>query len=191
LPRLPAALSVYGRSVRERLVGRTRPRAARRLVAASGTEGQRVTVWASDEAEGEYMATLLRRLGYRTQLQTIASLDEYDATVFDPSNKSQIAEARWYPDYPTASGFINNVIFGCVYFCDKQINRDMARARALQATNVPAANALWARIDRELTDKAPWLFLYNRKQADFVSSRVGNFQYNLWYGILLDQLWVK
>ena len=29
------------------------------------------------------------------------------------------------------------------------------------------------------------------KQADFVSRRVGNFQYNLRYGMLLDQLWVK
>jgi peptide/nickel transport system substrate-binding protein len=61
----------------------------------------------------------------------------------------------------------------------------------LQATDARAANALWARIDRDLTDEAPWLFLYNNKQADFVSSRVGNFQYNLHYGILLDQLWVK
>jgi peptide/nickel transport system substrate-binding protein len=44
----------------------------------------------------------------------------------------------------------------------------------VQATDPGEANALWARIDRELTDEAPWLFLYNRKQADFVSSRVGN-----------------
>jgi peptide/nickel transport system substrate-binding protein len=149
-------------------------------------------VWASDKAEGEYIATLLRRLGYRTQLKTIGSLDEYDAAIFDPSNKVQIAELRWYPDYPTASGFINDAIFNCSFnSCYKKIDRDIARARALQATNVPAANALWARIDSELTDQAPWLFLYNRKQADFVSSRVGNFQYNLQYGILLDQLWVK
>jgi YVTN family beta-propeller protein len=164
---------------------------ARRLVAASGTEGTRVKVWATDEAEGEYMATLLRRLGYRTQLETIASLDKYDAAILEPSNKVQIAQFRWYADYPAAPGFINAVIFGCTFFCDRKIDRDIARARALQATDVTAANALWARIDRELTDQAPWLFLYNRKQADFVSSRVGNFQYHLQYGILLDQLWVK
>jgi peptide/nickel transport system substrate-binding protein len=61
----------------------------------------------------------------------------------------------------------------------------------LQASDAPASSALWARIDRDLADQAPWLFLYNKKQADFVSRRVGNFQYNLRYGILLDQLWVK
>ena len=61
----------------------------------------------------------------------------------------------------------------------------------MQATDPQGANALWTKVDRELTDEAPWLLLYNNKQADFVSERVGNFQYNLQYGILLDQLWVK
>jgi ABC-type transport system substrate-binding protein len=74
---------------------------------------------------------------------------------------------------------------------DRKIDRQIVRAHALQVTDTRVANALWVRIDRELTDQAPWLFLYNKKQADFVSSRVRNFQYNLQYGILLDQLWVK
>jgi peptide/nickel transport system substrate-binding protein len=103
----------------------------------------------------------------------------------------QIAQLRWFLDYPAASGFINAGIFDCSYFCDRAIDRTIARARTLQATDPVAANELWGRIDRELTDQAPWLFLYNNKQADFVSSRVGNFQYNVRYGILLDQLWVK
>ena len=62
---------------------------------------------------------------------------------------------------------------------------------AAQVTDPAAATALWADIDRRLTWQAPWLFLYNNRQADFVSERVGNFQYNLQYGILLDQMWVK
>ena len=52
-------------------------------------------------------------------------------------------------------------------------------------------DGLWGEHPPNLTDEAPWLFLYNNKQADFVSRRVGSFQYNLQYGILLDQLWVK
>ena len=164
---------------------------ARRLVSASGTKGERVKVWAGDRAEGEYVVTLLRRLGYRTQLKTVAPDSKYLAAIDDPGNKIQIAALRWFPDWPAASGFINSVIFNCSYFCDRTIDREIARARALQATDARAANALWARIDRDLTDRAPWLFLYNNKQADFVSKRVGNFQYNLQYGILLDQLWVR
>jgi len=153
-------------------------------------------VWTADGPEGAYVASVLRRLGYRTRLRTVTPFTKYDAAIVDPRNKVQVGALRWYPDYPAASGFISNVIFNCsgrsgVYFCDRRINRQIARARALQATDPQAANALWARIDRMLTDEAPWLFLYNNKQADFVSERVGNFQYNLQYGILLDQLWVK
>jgi YVTN family beta-propeller protein len=167
---------------------------ARRLVAASGTKGERVKVWAADKAEGAYVASLLHRLGYRTQLRTIIPFSKYTAAIqqfFGPRNTVQIAALRWFADYPTAAGFLATGIFNCSYFCDRKIDRQIARAHALQVTDTRAANALWVRIDRELTDQAPWLFLYNKKQADFVSSRVGNFQYNLQYGILLDQLWVK
>lgn len=163
---------------------------ARRLVSASGTKGERVKVWTGDKAEGEYLATVLRLLGYRTQLKVVP-FDEYIAAFFDPRNKVQVAALRWFADYPTPAGFIATGIFDCSYFCDRRIDRQIARARALQSTDARAANALWTRIDRDLTDQAPWLFLYNSKQADFVSRRVGNFQYNLQYGVLLDQLWVK
>lgn len=51
---------------------------------------------------------------------------------------------------------------------------------------------LAARIDRELVDQAPWVPLFNPKLPDFVSKRVGNYQYNLYdLGVLVDQLWVR
>jgi peptide/nickel transport system substrate-binding protein len=169
---------------------------ARRLVAASGTKGERVTVWTPDRPEGAYVASVLRRLGYRVRMKTVTPYTKYLDALFEARdglrrNKVQIGALRWFADFPTASGFISNEIFDCSYFCDRRIDRQIAQARALQVTDPQAANALWTKIDRELTDEAPWLFLYNNKQADFVSERVGNFQYNLQYGILLDQLWVK
>jgi peptide/nickel transport system substrate-binding protein len=33
--------------------------------------------------------------------------------------------------------------------------------------------------------------LVNPKRVDFLSRRVGNYQYNPQWGILLDQLWVR
>ena len=164
---------------------------ARALVAASGTKGQRVVVWTSDRAEGGYVVSVLRELGYRAVLKTITPFDKYTAALYQNFATFQIAQLRWFPDYPAASGFINAAIFDCSYFCDRAIDREIARARTLQSTDPAAANDLWAKIDRDLTDQAPWLFLYNTKQPHFVSSRVGNFQYNLQYGILLDQLWVR
>jgi YVTN family beta-propeller protein len=166
---------------------------AEQLVAASGTKGQPVLVWANDKAVGQYVVDVLRALGYEARLRAFASFDEYDAELFKPENFATfgVAQLQWFPDYPAASGFIDAGIFNCSYFCDRAIDSKIARAKTLQATDPMAASALWARIDRDLTDQAPWLFLYNNKQPDFVSSRVGNFQYNLQYGILLDQLWVK
>jgi hypothetical protein len=41
-----------------------------------------------------------------------------------------------------------------------------------------------------LTDLAPVVPLYN-EGSDFVSARVGNYQFNASYQTLLDQLWVK
>jgi peptide/nickel transport system substrate-binding protein len=108
---------------------------ARRLVSASGTKGERVKVWAEDRGEGEYVAALLRRLGYRTQLKTVVPNPKYLAAIFDPRNKVQIAALRWFPDYPAASGFINFQIFDCSYFCDRRIDRQIARATELQATD--------------------------------------------------------
>jgi peptide/nickel transport system substrate-binding protein len=49
---------------------------------------------------------------------------------------------------------------------------------------------LWSEIDRAATDEAPRLTLLTEGGVDFVSDRVGNYQHNPAYGILLDQLWV-
>jgi hypothetical protein len=51
--------------------------------------------------------------------QFFLSIAEYDAAIIDPRNRVQIAQLRWFADYPTASGFISNLIFDCTYFCDE------------------------------------------------------------------------
>jgi hypothetical protein len=38
---------------------------------------------------------------------------------------------------------------------------------------------------------SPWVFLMNIISLEFVSARVGNYQYSPQWGILLDQLWVR
>jgi peptide/nickel transport system substrate-binding protein len=54
-----------------------------------------------------------------------------------------------------------------------------------------AVRLLWASADRLATDAAPLVPLVNPSDLDFVSQRVGNYQYNPTQGILLDQLWVR
>ena len=48
----------------------------------------------------------------------------------------------------------------------------------------------WARVDRNLTDKAPWAPYANGIVLEVVSTRVGNYQHNPQWGTLLGQLWV-
>jgi peptide/nickel transport system substrate-binding protein len=61
---------------------------------------------------------------------------------------------------------------------------------SLQATDPPLADALWARLDRELTNLAIWIPTVTPNEIDLISSRVGNYQYNPVWGVLLDQFWV-
>jgi hypothetical protein len=51
--------------------------------------------------------------------------------------------------------------------------------------------ALWAAIERDIVDLAPWVPLFTPSGADVVSERVGNYQYNPEVWTLLDQLWVR
>ena len=52
--------------------------------------------------------------------------------------------------------------------------------------------ALWQRIDREITDAAPWVPLIASKNVSVLSKRVGNYQYSpAAVAMLIDQLWVR
>ena len=83
----------------------------------------------------------------------------------------------------------NNINFS--EFCDPQIDHQIARARELEVTDPALASSLWSRIDRELVDQGPVVPLVNPKQVNFLSQRVGNYQYNPQWNVLLDQLWVR
>jgi peptide/nickel transport system substrate-binding protein len=76
-------------------------------------------------------------------------------------------------------------------FCDPTVERMLDHALRLRTSRPEAANRLWARIDREIVGRAPWLPTVNLRTIDFVSKSVGNYQFHPQWGLLLDQLWVK
>ena len=76
-------------------------------------------------------------------------------------------------------------------FCVPAIDSRIARATSLQAANPAAAHSAWGEIDREVTLRGPLLSLLNPLGVDFVAPRVGNYQRNPAFGILLDRLWVR
>jgi peptide/nickel transport system substrate-binding protein len=174
---------------------------ARRLVRASGTAGQRVTVWLPSYAEisagaGRYVVSVLDDLGYRARFRFADEPDLDDRldlqVVFSgegasvPKPASVIVEVLTCGAYKPG-GYSTNL----AGFCDPAIDREIAGAQSLEKSDPERASRRWARIDRDLTDKAPWVAFANGAQADVVSARVRNYQFNPRLGVLLDLLWVK
>jgi YVTN family beta-propeller protein len=178
--------------------------AARRLVAASGTRGMRVTVWSDDEAPdgttAGFTVSVLRELGYRTTLHIAPHAAVVRATS-DSRRRIQATDGLWFADYPSASDFLD-LFFRCsafrladpaatrngAFYCNPAIDRLMNRADSQQATDPARAAATWATVDRAVTFAAPWVTLANLNNVDFLSARVTDYQYNPFLGVLLDQL---
>jgi peptide/nickel transport system substrate-binding protein len=175
---------------------------ARRLVAASGTSGMRVTVWTSPNfwvpGAREAVSTL-RRLGYRASLRVAHGLDAYAAKTGDEKTHGVQAGMGGYygiPDITSLALTCDSIRPGKQnlnpsFFCDRAVDAQIARAQKIQVTDPDAAVGAWARIENQLVDLAPWVPFVTPWSGDLVSQRVGNYQYNPAWGVLLDQLWVR
>jgi peptide/nickel transport system substrate-binding protein len=179
---------------------------AKQLVQESGTAGTKVVVNTDgpDKPFGEQMVSDLNKIGYKASLVVLAGSIQYPFVQNSKnSDKWQVAWSAWYQDYPAPSDFLN-VLLGCgsihpnsdaspniAAFCDKGIQSKMDKALQTGVTDPEAANQLWAEVDHEVTDQAPWVDMYNPKQIDFLSSRVQGYQWSPQWYILYDQLWLK
>ena len=59
------------------------------------------------------------------------------------------------------------------------------------SANPVAAARTWQAVDRDVTYAAPWVPLVNLNNVDFLSRRMTNYQYNPFFGVLLDQLRIR
>ena len=171
---------------------------ARRLVRRSGTDGMQVTfqdAFLPGPPHGrlaDYMIELLEDLGYRGNAKPV-SVGDY----FDSDHDFQMTFEIWGADYPAASNFITSR-FTCdgswvpsAGFCAPTIDAMIDRAIEMQADDPAASGELWAEVDRAIVDQAVYLWLVNEIAVEFVSERVGNYQWSLQWGGLLNQLWVQ
>jgi len=173
---------------------------ARRLVAASGTRGLQIDLWAATDLPDVstqlpiYVGRVLRTLGYRTKLHLVP----YAA--FSPTMRKRIqltVDGDWIPDYPSPSSYIPS-FFSCNgghnrkrYLCERELDRQMKRASALELASSAQAARLWTRIDHELVDRAVWVPTVNVPETEFVSARVRNYQYQPVWGFIADQVWLR
>jgi YVTN family beta-propeller protein len=178
---------------------------ARKLVAASHTTGERVTVWAFTRLAplAAELVSTLNRLGYTARLHVVSSIPAYGAAVANSRRRIQAFTFGWSADYTAADGFIPGALScssflpaspgnqNATEFCNHTIDAEIARARSLQTSDPAAASRLWSKIDHDITDQAPWVVARNPTNATLLSTRAHNYTYNPQWGVLLDQLWVR
>jgi peptide/nickel transport system substrate-binding protein len=153
-------------------------------------------------ATARYLALVLGQLGYRASLRK-ANASTYWGMLGDSRNRVQAGFFAWYQDYPAPSDFIDP-LFTCgsflprnpnnlneAEFCNARIDAQIQRALTARPSGPSAAATRWAAIDRELTDEAPWVPLYNPRDLTVLSARVGNYQFHPYWNVLIDQLWVR
>jgi YVTN family beta-propeller protein len=174
------------------------------LVHASGTIGMTVQVSTPDRGEvprAALLASTLQSIGYRASVKV---LPDGGASMADSRSNIQIASAGWGADYPQPANFYMN-LFSCESFvpasenlngnwseyCNHALDTLAHEAVTLQTTNPSAAVQAWIRVDRKLTDEAPFVATANPKRVVMVSARVGNYQDNPYYGPVLSQMWVR
>jgi peptide/nickel transport system substrate-binding protein len=168
---------------------------ARKLVRRSGTQGMRVDMITERgtlfSSAAEVIADALRQLGYRVSVKTYPDFGAYFSAYGAVADSAELAFNGWIQDYPAPSNFIKGVFACNPYFCDRAFETRTERLLALQAREPQAATEQWARLERELVERAIAIPLVNPKEVAFVSKRVGNFQRHPVLGTLISQLWVR
>ena len=140
----------------------------------------------------DYLVDVLDELGYEASADTNTDPDYTFGQHF--AGSFQISVWEWFqakltPGDPLV-GFQCDVNRTFTNYCNPAFDALAAEAKSLQTTDPAAANEKWAQADRMIVDDAPWAPLFN-EGSDFVSERVGNYQFHLYYGALLDQMWVQ
>jgi YVTN family beta-propeller protein len=182
---------------------------AQRLVRRSGTRGTHVTFWYSPawfghgKAEAQYFVKLLEELHFEADLRSTAGsapdpIDAHFDALRDPGRGIQIAPAGWGIDFPAPANFIATLVMCDLFpdpnyghFCNKDIDKMIDHAARVSNEDPAAYGQAWAEVDRAITDQAPYVPLVNPIGVDFVSERLGNYQYNPEWGLLLAQVWVR
>jgi len=167
---------------------------ARDLVEASGTKGAHVVVGpvpARHVALRDYIVSVLRELGYdavadpRTDRESVVAFDQgtYQIGVFEFFSVTQAPSEFLIGDTCFRPDNLSN-------YCDEDYDQLFRKAQDLQSTDMAAAASSWAEVDRATVDRALRVPLVN-EGSDFLSQRVGNYQFNPGLGVLLDQMWVQ
>ncbi len=180
---------------------------AKQLMQQSGVKpGEQVTLVTNDRAVnraiGVYLQSVLKALGFDASVKSLSPNIQF-TYIQNTNNKVQISLTDWYQDYPAPSDFLY-VLLGCANFhpgsdssiniagfCDQATEAHMQQALKTAVADQPAANEMWAKIDKEVMEQAPLAPLFTPKHLDFVSKRLGNYTYSDQLHMIFSKVWVQ
>ena len=174
---------------------------AERLVAASGTRGTTVEVWAykSRYSVGRHLVDVLRSLGFRAHLRKFDDIYPAYQAAIDPRQRPQIGLTDWIAEGVSPTTFIRPLVACDGYvprdetttnltrFCDPGLDAEIDQVHAAE----PVVGNRLQRIERRIARAAPVVPLRNDRWLAVASARVGNVQFHPLTGVLLDQIWVR
>ena len=176
---------------------------AKRLVAASGTKGMAVEVWASSTdpqpQAAQYMASVLNSLGYKATVKTMSEGIYYD-TVANEATDPQVSYNEWDQDFPEGEDYVDSQFNG--RFIVKVGNNDNSNlnvpslnAQMSAARMMPigaARNAVWAKLDAEIMKtQAPEVPFMDRSFPKFYSARLQGIVFNGTFYELFPAMWLS
>jgi len=168
---------------------------AQKLVAASHTRGDTITLWAATTDPPDrrtvlrYVGGVLRRLGYHASVRIVPS-SKIDRAI--EQGRVQVLANEWYGGDIGPGDFLQgflacNGAYGNNWYCNPSLDQLMNHAAALTGTR---ASAGWTEADRRAVDAAALIPLVTPHEIEFVSPRLRNYQYNPILGFLADQAWL-
>jgi len=184
---------------------------ARAMVAASGTSGDKVTVWAWGGSDSTVLVRpivrTLNQLGYRAGAHvtppTGAGFGEWNDATANSKKRVSAVLTGWSADYPNPIDFLD-LLLSCQAFvpgsptnlntaelCDARLDSLIKVAEATQVRNPAQGAQAWQKADRRAVDLAAWASLLTPVGMDVLSARTGNYQHNPEWSVLLSQLWVR
>jgi peptide/nickel transport system substrate-binding protein len=157
---------------------------ARAMVAAADPGRRQVTVWTDgyppNKEAGEYYEGVLRAIGLQPTLKVVSAANYMTIIGNESTPDLDTGWANWYLDYPHPNDYFQPQLSGpsikptlssnYARFDDPAINRQIARLA--REPLGPEQEAAYARLDREVMEKAPWAPFGTAPSVTFVSARI-------------------
>jgi len=176
---------------------------AKTLITQAGAKGAKVTVWTRNVSDAvtaaQYYTSLLNQIGLDASLNVLPRATYY-TTIGNVNTHAQTGWARWLEDYPHPLDWFDVLLNGnritdqdnnnFAWYKNKKTDAQIENLKKAPILT-PAVNARWAKVEKQIMQRAPWAPWSNRVFPEFFSRNMSCIHIQLLYGIDLARLCKK